>query len=148
MSSIGLFVVSTTLTSCRFSIFVAVFKLNLAISALLTTSLGSLPRALQTLFSINLRVSIASLFMFFVANMFDIYLYEKIRKRFPKMLWLRNNVSTIISNCLENYFLTFIAFIGIFDVKTCLISATIASLFEMIIAICDTSFLYLSKKLK
>ena len=104
--------------------------------------------SMKTLFSINLRVSIASLFMFFVANMFDIYLYEKIRKRFPKLLWLRNNVSTIISNCLENYFFTFIAFIGIFDVKTCLISATIASLFEMIIAICDTPFLYLSKKLK
>jgi uncharacterized integral membrane protein (TIGR00697 family) len=104
--------------------------------------------SMKALFSINLRVSIASLFMFFVANMFDIYLYEKIKKKFPKQLWLRNNVSTIISNCLENYIFTFIAFIGIFDIKTVIISASIASLFEMIIAICDTPFLYLSKKLK
>ncbi len=104
--------------------------------------------SMKALFGINLRVSIASLLMYFVSNMFDIYLYEKIRKKFPKQLWLRNNVSTIISNCVENYIFTFIAFIGIFDIKTCLISASIASIFEMIIAICDTPFLYLSKKIK
>ena len=104
--------------------------------------------SMKTLFSVNLRVSIASLFMYFVSNMFDIYLYEKIRKKFPNKLWLRNNTSTIISNCLENYLFTFIAFTGIFDFKTMIISASIASIFEMIIAICDTPFLYLSKKLK
>lgn len=104
--------------------------------------------SMKTLFSVNLRVSIASLFMYFVSNMFDIYLYEKLRKKFPNKLWLRNNTSTIISNCLENYLFTFIAFTGIFDFKTMIISASIASIFEMIIAICDTPFLYLSKKLK
>lgn len=104
--------------------------------------------SMKTLFSVNLRVSIASLFMYFVSNMFDIYLYERIRKKFPNKLWLRNNTSTIISNCLENYLFTFIAFTGIFDFKTMIISASIASIFEMIIAICDTPFLYLSKKLK
>ena len=104
--------------------------------------------SMKMLFSVNLRVSIASLLMYFVSNMFDIYLYEKIRKLVPNKLWLRNNVSTIISNCLENYIFTFIAFIGIFDIKTIIISASIASVFEMIIAICDTPFLYISKKLK
>lgn len=104
--------------------------------------------SMKTLFSVNLRVSIASLFMYFVSNMFDIFLYERIRKKFPNKLWLRNNTSTIISNCLENYLFTFIAFTGIFDFKTMIISASIASIFEMIIAICDTPFLYLSKKLK
>lgn len=104
--------------------------------------------SMKTLFSLNLRVSIASLTMFFISNMFDIYLYEVIKKRFPNVLWLRNNLSTIISNCIENYLFTFIAFIGIFSIKVIFISASIASLFEMIIAICDTPFLYLSKKLK
>ena len=104
--------------------------------------------SMKTLFSLNLRVSIASLTMFFISNMFDIYLYEVIKKRFPNVLWLRNNLSTIISNCIENYLFTFIAFIGIFSIKVIFISASIASLFEMIIAICDTPFLYLSKRLK
>ena len=103
---------------------------------------------MKALFSLNLRVSIASLVMYVVSNLLDIYLYQKLKEKYPKLLWLRNNVSTIISNCLENYLFTFLAFAGIFDIKTMLSIATIASVFEMIIAICDTPFLYISKKLK
>ena len=103
---------------------------------------------MKVLFSLNLRVSIASLVMYVVSNLLDIYLYQKLKDKYPKLLWLRNNVSTIISNCLENYLFTFLAFAGIFDIKTMLSIATIASIFEMIIAICDTPFLYISKKLK
>ena len=103
---------------------------------------------MKALFSLNLRVSIASLVMYVVSNLLDIYLYQKLKEKYPKLLWIRNNVSTIISNCLENYLFTFLAFAGIFDIKTMLSIATIASIFEMIIAICDTPFLYISKKLK
>ena len=103
--------------------------------------------SMKTLFSINLRVSIASLSMFFVSNMLDIFLFEKIKQKFPEKLWLRNNVSTIISNCLENYLFSIFAFIGIYDLKTILIMVSCASVLEMIIAICDTPFLYASKKL-
>ena len=103
--------------------------------------------SMKTLFSINLRVSISSIVMFFASNMFDIFLFEKIKNKFPKKLWLRNNVSTIISNCLENYFFSIFAFIGIYEFTTILVMATCASVLEMIIAICDTPFLYISKKL-
>ena len=104
--------------------------------------------SMKTLFSINLRVSIASLSMFFVSNMLDIFLFEKIKQKFPEKLWLRNNVSTIVSNCLENYLFSIFAFIGIYGFTTILIMASCASVLEMIIAICDTPFLYISKKLK
>ena len=67
--------------------------------------------SMKTLFSINLRVSIASLSMFFASNMLDIFLFEKIKQKFPEKLWLRNNVSTIVSNCLENYLFSIFAFI-------------------------------------
>lgn len=97
------------------------------------------------LFSINLRVSIASVSMYFASNMLDIYLFERIKNKFPKKLWLRNNVSTIISNCLENYIFSMLAFLGIFEIKTILEIATIASVIEMVIAILDTPFLYLAK---
>ena len=67
--------------------------------------------SMVTLFSINIRVSICSIFMFFVSNMCDIYLFNKLKQKFPDKLWLRNNVSTIISNCLENYIFSLMAFI-------------------------------------
>ncbi len=104
--------------------------------------------SMKTLFSINARVSISSIVMFGVSNMLDIYLFEKLKRKFPKQLWLRNNVSTIISNCLENYFFVFFAFVGIYDYNTILSIATTTSILEIIIAICDTPFMYISKKLK
>lgn len=104
--------------------------------------------SMKTLFSINARVSISSIVMFGASNMLDIYLFEKLKKKFPKQLWLRNNVSTIISNCLENYFFVFFAFVGIYGYSTILSIATTTSILEIIIAICDTPFMYIAKKLK
>ncbi len=102
--------------------------------------------SMKTLFSVNLRVSLASITMYFVSNMADIALFEAIKKRIPEKLWLRNNVATMVSNCLENYIFTFLAFVGIFDMKTMFSIATAASVLEIVIAIADTPFLYLSKR--
>ena len=104
--------------------------------------------AMKTLFSINLRTSIASMGMFFIANMLDIYIYNKLKDKIPGKLWLRNNVATITCNCVENYFFNTLAFIGIFSIPTIISIATTTTVIEFIIAICDTPFLYLSKKLK
>lgn len=104
--------------------------------------------SMKGLFSINLRVSIASIVMYFVSNMADIYIFEKIKEKVPGKLWLRNNVSTMICNSLENYFFSFLAFAGLMDIPTILSIATLASVLEIVIAACDTPFLYLSKKLK
>ena len=104
--------------------------------------------SLKNLFSLNLRISISSILMCYLSNLLDIYLFEKIKKKIPNKLWLRNNIATIISNCLENYLFTIFAFIGIYDLKTILSIATTTTVLEIIIAICDTPFLYLSKKIK
>ena len=60
--------------------------------------------AMQTLFALNLRISIASAVMYFIANLGDIYIFNKLRdKTNGSYLWVRNNVSTILCNCLENW---------------------------------------------
>ena len=104
--------------------------------------------SMKGLFSINLRVSIASIVMYFVSNMADIYIFEKIKEKVPGKLWLRNNVSTMICNSIENYLFSFLAFAGLMDITTILSIATLASVLEIVIAACDTPFLYLSKKLR
>jgi len=76
--------------------------------------------AMNTLFSLNLRITISSIIMFYISNNLDIYLFEKIKMRQPNKLWLRNNVATIVSNVLENYFFIFFAFVGLYDIKTML----------------------------
>lgn len=105
--------------------------------------------AMQTLFGLNLRISLASMIMYYISNMLDIALFNKIKEKTNgKMLWLRNNVSTILCNCLENFFFIALAFYGIYDITTVLIIAGSTSIIEILVAICDTPFLYLAKKIK
>jgi len=105
--------------------------------------------AMNTLFSLNLRISLASAAMYFIANMADVYLFNKIKEKMNgKKLWLRNNVSTILCNCLENFGFIALAFAGIYDFMTIISIAVSTSIIELIVALCDTPFLYLARKVK
>lgn len=105
--------------------------------------------AMQTLFSLNLRISIASAAMYYIANMADIYVFSKIKEKTEgKMLWLRNNVATVLCNCLENFGFIGLAFAGIYDFATIMTIAISTSIIEAIVAVCDTPFLYAARKLK
>ena len=104
--------------------------------------------AMKTLFAISIRTSAASMLMFFISNMLDIHLYNKLKEKYPDKMWLRNNVSTIFCNCVENYFFNTLAFIGIFSIPVIISIATTTTVIEIVIALCDTPFLYISKKLK
>ena len=103
--------------------------------------------AMKTLFSISIRTTLASMLMFFISNMLDIYIYNKLKEKYPNRLWFRNNISTILCNCIENYFFNTLAFIGIFSIPVIISIATTTTIIEIVIALCDTPFLYLSKKL-
>lgn len=103
--------------------------------------------SMQVLFALNLRISIASAVMYFVANLADVALFEGIRKKTGEgKLWLRNNVSTILCNCAENFAFIFLAFAGVYTVQECIIIAASTSLIEAAVAICDTPFLYLATR--
>lgn len=103
--------------------------------------------AMKTLFSLNLRISISSVIMYFIANMADVYIYDLLRKKMSgKHMWVRNNVATILCNCLENFFFMFGAFVGIFELKDILIMALSTSIVEAIVGICDTPFLYIATR--
>lgn len=104
--------------------------------------------SMKVLFGISIRTFTASIVMFFVSNMFDIYLYSKLKEKYPNKLWFRNNAATIISNCSENFLFVLLAFVGIYDMSLIISIALTKTILEIIIALLDTPFLYLSKKLK
>lgn len=104
--------------------------------------------AMTTLFALNLRISLASAAMYFIANMADVYIFNKIKERMnSKALWLRNNVSTILCNCIENFGFIGLAFWGIYDIQTILTIAVSTSIIELIVALLDTPFLYIARKI-
>jgi hypothetical protein len=105
--------------------------------------------AMQTIFSITPRICLGSMCAYLVSNLLDVFLYEKIRKSIPndKFLWIRNNVATMTSQFFDTVIFTFLAFFGIFSIKTLIYLCLTTYIIKFFIAILDTPFLYLIKKI-
>ena len=101
---------------------------------------------MKELFTIELRVTSASVLMMFLANLADVYLFEAMRRRSEKNLWLRNNICTILCNCTENFLFVLLAFLGIFTFGECMALAAVGCVIEIIISLCDTPFVYWGRK--
>lgn len=105
--------------------------------------------ALHTIFSSTPRIVCASLLVYLISQLTDVWLYHKwwewCRKRFgdeKKGLWIRNNGSTMISQLLNTLLYTFFAFYGTYDMKT-LMSIFISSyIIYFITSLLDTPFVY------
>ena len=129
---------------------VIIYLVSMQLSLLFVPSeIDIVNEAMINLFSLAPRICIASLIMFFISNILDVKIYSFLKSKFKgKKMWIRNNISTIVCNCLDNFGFVFLAFafsyplISIFEIaiSTCML--------EVIIALCDTPFLYLSKKIK
>lgn len=103
----------------------------------------------ELLFGFVPRISLASISMFALSNIIDIRLYEWLRKKSDgKKMWLRNNLCTIICNGGENFLFYLIAFAGVIEIPVILSIALSATIIEILIALCDTPFLYLSRNVK
>jgi uncharacterized integral membrane protein (TIGR00697 family) len=106
-------------------------------------------KSFETLFSLVPRITIASVSLFALSNIIDIKLYEYLRKKTNgKKMWLRNNLCTILCNGGENFIFYLIAFGGIMNIQTIIAVGISATIIETLIALCDTPFLYISKKVK
>ena len=101
--------------------------------------------SMQNLFGLFPRVALASCSMFIVSNQLDIFLFEKIREKTNgKHLWLRNNVATIVSQCIENFLFYVIAFGGIYSLSELVDMTIVCCIIEIFVALIDTPFLYLA----
>lgn len=103
--------------------------------------------ALHTLLSFSVRATSASILFFFLSNLADVWLFDRFRRHSTKNLWLRNNVSTILCNCLENFLFIFAAFYGVMSAKDCFMIAVTSSVVETITGLLDTPFVYLGRKI-
>lgn len=101
--------------------------------------------SMKNLFGLYPRVALASCSMFILSNQLDIFLFEKIKKKTGgKKLWLRNNIATITSQCIENFLFYVIAFLGIYPMSDLIQMTLICCVIEIIVSIIDTPFLYLA----
>ncbi len=105
--------------------------------------------AMQTIFALTPRICLGSMLAYLVSNTMDVFLYKKIRDILPsdKFLWVRNNAATMTSQLVDTILFTFIAFFGVFSLSIVLKLCFTTYVLKLIIAVCDTPFLYLAKRI-
>jgi uncharacterized integral membrane protein (TIGR00697 family) len=106
--------------------------------------------AYTTVFGNSLRIIIASMTAFLISQTHDIWAFNFWKKKtHGRYLWLRNNLSTVVSQFIDTTLFTFIAFYQMTP------AFTVARVFQMIIpywllkvgfAFLDTPFVYLLVK--
>ena len=104
--------------------------------------------ALNTIFGFFPRIALASLTAYVISQNYDIIIYHFLKKCFPKYLWIRNNISTLCSQFLDNILFTLIAFYGVFSWSIMFQIFLTSYVMKLIIALVDTPFLYLVRKKK
>ena len=110
--------------------------------------------SIHTIFASTPRIVCASLVVYFVSQIVDVWLYHKwwdlCKKYFKderKGLWIRNNGSTLVSQLLNTFLYTFLAFYGTYSMDT-LISIFISSyMIYICTSLVDTPFVYWSRKI-
>jgi len=104
----------------------------------------------RTIFGASLRMIIASLLAFVLAQSHDVWAFEWWKKKtHGRALWLRNNLSTIVSQLIDTTVFMFVAFYALTPKFTVgfIISLIIPCyLFKVAFAILDTPFVYLGVK--
>ena len=103
--------------------------------------------ALSTIFQSTPRIVLASMASYLLSQNLDIYIYTAIKKATRgKLLWLRNNGSTFISQLFDSIFFTFAGLYGIVANSENVWQIILFTyLVKVIIAVMDTPFIYLSK---
>lgn len=105
---------------------------------------------LEAIFGVYLRVAAASLVAYIISQSLDVNLFHKIKSRLPetKWLWVRNNVATIISQLVDTAIFVTLAFLGTMEISTLFEIFLSTFLIKMMVALLDTPFVYLVKKIK
>ncbi len=106
------------------------------------------------LFTNTPRMLLSSLIAYAISEWIDVFLYhawwnltEKKTGSHRKMLWFRNNFSTLISQFVNIVIFNFGAFLGIYEFKELLSITGACYVIYIITSLLDTPFVYLARKI-
>ena len=102
--------------------------------------------ATVTLFDYSPRFVMGSLLAYLVSQRVDVLIFHYVkRKTSGKHLWLRNNLSTMISQGLDTLVYGLIVWWGVVDFFTAMTLAGSKYVFKVLIALIDTPFIYIAR---
>ncbi len=97
------------------------------------------------------RIAFASLVAYLLSQTHDVWLYSRLKKRLgSRFLWLRNNVSTITSQLIDNSVFTLLAFAGVEGFTWSVIAQIFFTslILKGLVAVFDTPFMYWARSIK
>lgn len=104
---------------------------------------ASVHEAIALLFGFSPRFVFGSLLAYFVSQHLDVWTFHYLKEKTGgRMLWLRNNVSTMSSQLVDTALYSAVVWWGLFDFSTALELALAKYFFKVIIAALDTPFIY------
>ena len=81
-----------------------------------------------------------------ISQLFDVWAYQVIRKWRPsyKDIWIRNNLSTVVGQVIDNSLFTVLAFAGVYKISELFVIAFSTYFLELFISVMDTPFVYIA----
>lgn len=143
-------------TAVYIGIFASLFFLLLSQSWLLylPSENDTMMGAFAVVFGNTPRMILASLVVYAVSQLFDVWLYHKwwafTERRFGdkrRFLWLRNNGSTLISQILNTLLFTLFAFWGVYDATTLFSIFCSSYVIFIFTSLADTPAVYLARRM-
>jgi uncharacterized integral membrane protein (TIGR00697 family) len=106
--------------------------------------------SMVTLYSLLPRIALASFIAYGVSQFHDVWAYSRMKKRHPetKWIWVRNNVSTMVSQAIDTLIFVTIAFAGIIPNTEFWQIAISTYILKWIVAAADTPLVYLAARWK
>ena len=106
--------------------------------------------SLETIFGIMPRIALGSLAAYLVSNFHDVWAYHLWKKKFSSRntLWIRNNLSTMVSQLIDSVIFCFIAFWGLFEPGVFIEILVSTYIIKWVVASLDTPFVYLATWIK
>jgi hypothetical protein len=107
---------------------------------------NNIHQAMATLFNFTPRFVLGSLLAYLISQSFDVWIFHLIKvKTNGKHLWLRNNLSTLLSQLIDTTIYGLVVWWGIVDLTTAIQLAGAKYVFKVLIALIDTPFIYLAR---
>ncbi|MGX6411986.1 queuosine precursor transporter [Bacillus amyloliquefaciens] len=105
--------------------------------------------ALETIFGFLPRVALGSLLAFIFSQTIDVYVYSAIRRIFPsdRLLWLRNSGSTALSQLLDTFIFTAVAFIGVYSAGVWFSIFISTYLIKFAVSLISVPYAYMAKRM-
>lgn len=138
--------------------FILVGVMSMLLLIIITTIAVNLPAAARSIdnesysmiFKVTIRMAIASVIAFAISQMHDMWSFEFWkRKTHGRLLWLRNNASTIVSQLIDSTVFMFIAFYKSAPMWDAIFVISLIVpywIFKILFALLDTPFAYLGVK--